>query len=144
MKCTTMVEGGVASKWEEPIWLNETGSIANEEKDAFGLKSPYILLHPKKLLFVDEVGNNTNQVNDGNVGGEKFLCFASGQPQHRANMKDSRFTILGFAAASGEPVMCFVIFTGKELEPMMVQGLDPFATWEGDELDLARNTGPGK
>jgi len=108
------------------------------------LKSEYFLLHPEKLLFVDEVGNNTSQANDGNVGGEKFLCFAGGRPQQRANMKDAHFTVLGFTAATGEPVMCCIIFACKELEPMMVQGLDPFATWEGDELDIEKKSGPGK
>jgi len=53
-------------------------------------------------------------------------------------MKDAHFTILGFTAATGEPVMCCIIFACKELEPMMVQGLDPFATWEGDELDIEK------
>ena len=51
---------------------------------------------------------------------------------------------VGFTAANGEPVMCAVIFAVKEFEPMMVQGLDPFATWEGDELEIERNTGLGE
>jgi hypothetical protein len=42
------------------------------------LKSEYFLLYPEKLLFADEVGKNTSQANDGNVGGEKSLCFAGG------------------------------------------------------------------
>jgi hypothetical protein len=48
--------------------------------------------------------------------------------QQRANMIEAHFTIMGFTAATGEPVMCAIKFTRKELEPMMVQGLDPFVT----------------
>jgi hypothetical protein len=64
--------------------------------------------------------------------------------QQRANMIEAHFTIMGFTAATGEPVMCAIKFTRKELEPMMVQGLDPFVAWKGNELGIERNTGPGK
>jgi len=33
----------------------------------------YYLLKYDKLLFVDEVGSNTSQATDGNIGGEKFM-----------------------------------------------------------------------
>jgi len=130
-----MVESGIASKLIEPTRFDKTGNIIDTEEEAFGLKSEYFLLYPEKLLFADEVGKNTSQANDGNVGGEKSLCFAGGQPQQRANMNNAHFTILGFMAATGE---C------KELEPMMVQGLYPFATWEGDELDVEKKYWCGK
>jgi hypothetical protein len=68
------------------------------------------------------------------IGGEKLVCSAGGQPQQKANMKDAHFTVLGFNAASGEPIMCCIMFACKELEPMMVQGLNPFASWEGNEM----------
>jgi hypothetical protein len=70
-----MVEGGEASKLIEPTQFDKTGNIVDAEEEVFGLKSDYILLYPEKLLFADEVGNNTSQANDGNVGDEKFLCF---------------------------------------------------------------------
>jgi len=59
-------------------------------------------------------------------------------------MKDTHFTILGFTAATGEPGMCAIIFAGEELKLMMVQGLEPFVTWEGNELGIKRKTGPRK
>jgi len=139
-----MVECGVATKLDDEVWFNKAGDIVDDETDAFGLKSRYFLLHPSKVIFVDEVGNNTSQSNDGNVGGEKFICSAGGRPQQRANMKDAHFTVLGFTSATGQPLMCSIIFACKELEPIMVQGLDPFTPWEGNDNDLERNTGPGK
>jgi hypothetical protein len=101
-------------------------------------------MHPNKLLFIDEVGNNTSQANDGNIGGEKFSCSAIGRPQQRANTKDAHFTVLGFTSGAGEAVMCSIIFAAKELDPLMIQGLDPFADWEGEEHDMENITGPGK
>jgi hypothetical protein len=44
----------------------------------------------------------------------------------------------------GEPIICSIIFACKNLEPLMVQGLDPFASWEGHDVDLDSNTGPRK
>ena len=39
-------------------------------------------------------------------------------------MKDAHFTVLGFTAAEGTPVMCAIIFAAKELELSWVQGLN--------------------
>jgi hypothetical protein len=119
------------------------GDIIEEEKDAFSLKSHFFLLHPNKVIFVNEVGNNTSQANHGSIGGEKFICTAGGWPQQQKNMKDAHFTILGFTSATGQPHLCSIIFACKELEPM-IQSLDPFATWEGKDCDVDKNTGPGK
>jgi hypothetical protein len=52
--------------------------------------------------------------------------------------------MLGFMAASGEAVMCAIIFVAKELDPLWVQGLDPFTDWEGGEFEIERNIGVGK
>ena len=55
-----------------------------EEKDAWGLQTKYNLIHPDRLLFVDEVGSNTSQSEDGNVAGELFLCGKGERPQQRS------------------------------------------------------------
>ncbi len=39
---------------------------------------------------------------------------------------------------------CVPFFAAKELDPLWVQGLDPFADWEGGEFEIERNTGKGK
>jgi hypothetical protein len=139
-----MVAEGIAMRLESPTLFDKSDHIVEDESDAFGLPTKYFLLRPDKLLFVDEVGSNTSQVKDGNIGGEKFLCLTGGRPQQRANTKDAHFTVLGFTTASGDAVMCCVIFAAKELDPLWVQGLDPFAEWEGGELEVEKNTGKGK
>jgi hypothetical protein len=55
------VSAGVAKKEEEEINYGT------------GLPSRYRLTKPEYVLFVDETGCNTNQLNDGRVGGELFI-----------------------------------------------------------------------
>ena len=57
----TMVEAGIAEKVEEDIQY-ETG-----------LPSKHKLTKPEYLLMVDETSCNTNQLNNGKVGGELFV-----------------------------------------------------------------------
>jgi hypothetical protein len=114
-----------------PSWTKKSDSTKQVillRKKKMHSASQYFLLHPNKVIFVDEVGSHTTQANDKNTGGKKFVCSTNGWPQQRANMKDAHFTVLGFAAISGEPIMCCIIFASKELEPVMIQGLDPFAS----------------
>ena len=69
-----MVDCGVAVKWADgPIWFNCEGEVVETLGEAFRKKSEYELIQPDKVIFVDEVGCNTSQKNDGNVGREKFL-----------------------------------------------------------------------
>ena len=103
-----------------------------------------MLLHPHKLLFVDEVGSNMSQAKKKHCGGEKFLLPTEWQPLIHSATKDSHFTVLGFMAASGKPVMCAIIFAVKDLDPTWVMGLDPFCPWAVHDNDIEKNTGRGK
>ena len=76
----SMVDCGVAIKWEDgEHWVNNENEPVELEKDAYGRKTAYSLMHPEKVLFVDEVGCNTSQKSDGNIGGEKFLVDPDSQ-----------------------------------------------------------------
>jgi hypothetical protein len=140
---TSLVNCGLAVKHDTPMWRNNEGEVVNEE-DAVGCQSEFELIHPSWLVFVDEVGSNTSQVKDGNVGGEKYLCTKQGRPQQRAATKDTHFTVLGFTAATGDPVMCTIIFAAKTMQEQWRLGFDPFAEWVGEENDIHLNIGEGK
>ena len=76
----SMVNCGIAVKSEdEPQWLNRNGEPVAKEEDAYGKKTQHSLVHPDKVLFVDEVGCNTSQKYDGNIGGKKFLINPNSQ-----------------------------------------------------------------
>ena len=140
-----MVKGGIAVRLDNKVCMTKEGETV-EENDAnrLGLATRYKVVRPDRLLFVDEVGSNTSQTKDGNVGGEKFLCEALQRPHTRAATKDSHFTVLGFTAATGTPLMCAIIFAAKELDASWVLGLDPTAEWIGDDDNLEENAGRGK
>jgi len=73
VKCTIKLRSNVAIKLDDPVWLNKENKIVQCKEEAFGRQTPYYITHPEYLVFIDEVGDNTSQKNDGNAGGEKFI-----------------------------------------------------------------------
>ncbi len=136
-----MTRGGIASKLSTAVYLDKQGKIVETKEEAFGLPTRYMMSRPDELVFVDKVGSNMSTTKDGNVGGEKFLCEKMARPQIRAATKDSHFTVLGFTAATGEPVMCATIFAAKELGTAWVLGYDTSAEWQGVDHEENLNTG---
>jgi hypothetical protein len=57
---TYLVTAGLAVKHSDAIWRNEAGDVVPSEKDGFGCKTAYKLIHLEWLVFVDEVGSNTS------------------------------------------------------------------------------------
>jgi hypothetical protein len=104
-----MVKAGVAEMLPEPTWVNVHGDEVCED-DSFGRKVTYKLTHPSYIVFVDEVGSNTSMEGDGHVGGELFIVGKGETAKQSASKADSHFTVLGFTAATGEPIMCAIIF----------------------------------
>jgi hypothetical protein len=51
-----------------------------------------------------------------NVRSQLYLCSTDGRPQQCTATKNANFTVLGFTAENGEPVMCVVIFTAKSFQ----------------------------
>jgi hypothetical protein len=137
-----MANVGIASQVDTKVIVDKNGSIVEHKDKGYGLPTKYLMQCPDKLLFVDEVGSNTSTTKDGNLlGGEKFLCERLGRPQIRAATKDSHFTVLGFTAATGAPVMCAVFFSSKELCEEWIVGYNGSAPWLGDDDDVDANTG---
>ena len=132
-------EAGVASKYEgEGVWTNAAGDIVPTKEDALGRKCKYHLTHPNYLLFVDEVGSNTNMTSDKNKGGEQFVCERGTVPRQQASNTDIHFTCLGFTNASGEAVMCGIIIGAGTLSVEQVLGVDVMAGTH-DEVQTALN-----
>jgi len=140
----SLVKHGLAVRHDNAVWRNEVGEEVSCEKDASGLESHYELIHPQNFIFVDEIGSNTSQQKDGAVGGQTYLCSKTGRPQQRAATKDAHFTVLGFTAATGKPLMCAIIFSGKAMKEEWKLGFDPFVEWIGAEEEVMLNKGEGK
>jgi len=86
------------------------------------------------VFFVDEVGCNTSQKNDGNNGGQKFLVEADQRALLRSSFGDCHFTVLGFTNGRGEPVCCVIILAGSEINAKCIMGLQPWANIIGDPM----------
>jgi hypothetical protein len=141
-----MEKAGVARRLEEPIWVDKEQK-ETEQENAFGQRATHLLTRSDFVIFVDEVDSNVSQEGDGAVGGERKIVGRGSVPRESATTNDTHFTVLGFTAATGEPIMCAVIVEGKTMKPEVVTGLDVFTTKIGNESDpdfLTNNTGPGK
>jgi hypothetical protein len=57
------------------------------------MKVDSVHTHPDYVLFVDEVGNNTNQKKYGHIGGGKYLCERGTTPKAICSTKDAHFTV---------------------------------------------------
>jgi hypothetical protein len=141
-----MVAAGVAKHLDEKVWMDISGNIVECKEKAYGMQVDTVLTHPNYVLFVDEVGNNTNQKKDGHIGGAKYLCERGTTPKQICSTKDAHFTVMGFTSANGEPVMCVIIFEGEQVKLEWSTGIDVQKISIGERHDpeyFEANSGPG-
>jgi hypothetical protein len=55
------------------------------------------------LIFVDEVGDNTSQANDGNKIGTKYVTGNGWRAQQQNSFTDCHYITLGFTSVMEEP-----------------------------------------
>jgi hypothetical protein len=112
-----MVDASVARNLpiDEQFWTNNFGEIVQREAEALGCKIDINIEHLEWILFGDEVETDINQKDDGQIAGTMY-CVSRGT---KANIKSStnigRFTLIRLTAASGDAVMCIIIFAAEEL-----------------------------
>jgi hypothetical protein len=120
-----LVEAGVEEKLDYVVWRDMDNNIVNREADAYGRQTSYSLLHPYKLMFFDEVGENISQKGDGNTGGQKFVVAKYMRAQVCNSFKDNHFTVLGFTVADGRAVMFAISIAASKLKVTDVAGFNP-------------------
>jgi hypothetical protein len=140
-----MVDAGVARNLpvEESFRTNDSVEPVEMEAEASGCKVDINIEHPEWILFGDEVGTDINQKDDGHIGGTKYCVGHGIKANIKSSTNDRRFTLIGLTAASGEAVMCIIIFAAEELSYGQRMGHDIQADYniEGSVRD---NSGPGK
>jgi hypothetical protein len=158
-----LCDARVARRLDEAVFQNMNGETVDnpEEKYLFdidsnapeqplGLPCEHEIVNPDYLLFFDETGCNTNQKKDGHNGGEKYVCGRGMRPKQIASNRDRHFTVLGLTAASGDPVLCVVIFASerKGVAASWAEGIDltvdPVKDEDGAVLLEKVNFGEGK
>jgi hypothetical protein len=122
------VDAGVTEVLEHEVCQRDIhNNVVQTEAEAYGRKTRYPLLHPDKLLFFDEVGENISHKGDGNAGGQKFMAVGDTRAQVRNSFKYNHFTVLGFTAADGCAVMCAIIIAASKLKVIDVTGFNPLS-----------------
>jgi hypothetical protein len=145
-------EAGVASHSNVPVAYDFSGRIVQLGSPfQYGLTSNIIVEHADHILFGDETGINTNQLDDGRVGGTRYIVPRGCVPLVQANKSDHRATVLPLTAATGEPVVCAVIFASEKtsVESSWHTGIDitvdPIVDEHGNvDAKNPDNYGPGK
>jgi hypothetical protein len=129
-----MVKAKVATKLDEEVWLNREGRIVGLEDDAFVRKTSYLMRKPKFVVFVDEVGDNASQKNDGNIAGTKYVVSKTMHALKRASHHDNHFTTLEFTLADGRPLLCVINIACSEVDAKIRMGIQPWCKIEGEGL----------
>ena len=101
---------------------------------------------------MDETGCNNLQNKYGHNAGERKIVGVDNVPRSECNSSDNRFTLPPITAATGEVMMCVIIFQSKQKEvPVRWQlGIDVQVQPENNEMgnlvfdEAATNHGPGK
>ena len=117
-------ESRVATKYDQPVWVNEKGYKVESEDDAYGLKATIHIHQPDMCIVLDEVGCNLSQENDKSKGGELYVCGPNEEPYQSIATKNLHFTCLGLTRLDGEALMCVVIMVGKRRDPLIESGID--------------------
>ena len=64
------------------------------------------------------------------------MCSTGTLPKEKISTKAKHWTLLGVTAFDGIPVMCVVIFAGKQKVPLYETGMDQFADIKGTPAEL--------
>jgi hypothetical protein len=83
-----IAEKGLAEVWETEKMLDKEGNEVTNKEDMYGRPTKYNLTHPEKLIFVDEVSNNTSQTNDVNKTGTKCVTGKGWRAQQQNSFTD--------------------------------------------------------
>ena len=99
----------------EKVFTDKIGEIVSKgEKYRRG--NDIKITYPKYICFMDKTGCNTSQKKDGHNAGKRKIVAVDNVPRSECNSSDHRFTLLPITAATGEVIMCVVIFQSKQKE----------------------------
>ena len=73
-------------------------------------------------MFGDEVGTDTNNMDDGNNGGQSYISIKGNRTNLLSSKASGRFQLMGMTAATSEPVLCIYILAAKILSITDVKG----------------------
>jgi hypothetical protein len=146
-----MLQAGVATKLAVPSYMDKDGNVTQDRKIIKGMKCRSELTKPDMCIVLDEVGSNLCMVNDGHIGGKRYVCQRGDEPKTPSTKKDKHFTCLGLTGLDGQPIMCVVIIDSKKRDLLVQTGVDTSCLRVDTEVQvgddefsfLERNIGAG-
>jgi hypothetical protein len=89
--------------------------VVDSKDQCYGRPARYRITKPEYILFADEAGSNTNQKDDGLIGGQQIVT-ATNQTEGGCigSRTDIHFTVLCFTAGNGEHVLCGIILKSEK------------------------------
>jgi hypothetical protein len=125
-----MVNCNIAEKIENEVYVNIRGEIEIDKEKRCGLPTRYLMKRPDLVVFVDETGCNTNQKSDPLNGNEKRIVGRKNYDGFGliGLVTDNHYSVLCFQSATGEPIMCAIIFKSeskvRQIPQHWISGID--------------------
>ena len=110
-----LTKAGVAEELDNPQYMDKFGNEANKDS-AYGLMVNHEIKHPDYFIHVDEFGDNLDMTKDKAKGGQKFIVGKNQTPNIGVSSNNLHYTVLGFTAANGEPIMCAIIIAKENAD----------------------------
>ena len=110
-----LTSAGVAEDLQESCYMDKLGNIV-EEGQSYGLKVEKKIKHPDYFIHVDEFGDSLDMTRDKLNGSQKKLCGVGIKPNISVSSTNLHYTVLGFTAANGVPIMCAIILTRDDVD----------------------------
>jgi len=101
-----MHAAGLTKEYKSPVMVNESRLIVDDINESYGMAVTHELIHSDYLLFMDQTGSNTNQKDDKNVGGQKFVCESGMTPKLVMSTSSHHFILILIVVATEDAVGC--------------------------------------
>ena len=114
---SSMVDAKVANPIDKSEYclINRYGRRFKTQEEAAGHQIKHHLSHPKYFLFGDEVGTDTNQMDDGNNGGQQYISIKVMKTNLISSKSSGCFTFMGITTVNSDPLLCICIFSTQSL-----------------------------
>ena len=97
----------------EYSFINRSRREVNTEEETAGHQINHNLSHPQYVLFGDEVGTDTNQVDDGNNGGQCYISIKGMKTNLLFSKASGRFILMRLTYATDDPVFIYASWLPK-------------------------------
>jgi hypothetical protein len=105
-----MVKARVAIKLDAEFMFDCAGNVTGDCNEMFGRIAKCKVNCPKRCVYVEATGCNTNMKEDGHIGGRQYVMAADQvEGARNGDTNNLHFTVLDFTSGADEEIMCVVV-----------------------------------